>query len=179
MTTSPVRDANLSVFDYVWGRFRDRLGGITDVECWWEPAAGALTVRRLPDGRHRADPQVWEADVQPMSSIAWRLCHIIDCLSAERCATWLWLPWDPRFDSKRTGDPVTAADLGKSLDDSYAFWRSNVAKLDDAALWEPMGPIAGEYATDSKHAFVLHILDEIIHHGAEVGMMRDFYRETR
>jgi DinB family protein len=177
-TTSPVRDSDLVVFDYVWSRFRDRLGGISDAECGWEPTTGVLAVRQAPDGRFRADPQLWEADPQPMSTIAWRLCHIIENLSAERCSTWLGLPWDPRFDTERTGDPSSAADLLTSLDDSYAFWRGNIAKLDDAALWQPMGPIAGDFGVESKQAFVLHALDEIIHHTAEVGMMRDFYRAT-
>jgi ankyrin repeat protein len=41
-----------------------------------------------------------------------------------------------------------------------------------------MGPIAGPYAADDGTAFALHILDELIHHGAEVGAVRDFYRGT-
>jgi hypothetical protein len=41
-----------------------------------------------------------------------------------------------------------------------------------------MGAIAGPYAADTMSGFALHILDELIHHGAEVGTVRDFYRGT-
>jgi hypothetical protein len=42
-----------------------------------------------------------------------------------------------------------------------------------------MGEIAGPWAEHDGTAFVLHILDELIHHGAEVGTVRDFYRGLR
>ena len=39
-----------------------------------------------------------------------------------------------------------------------------------------MGPIAGPFATSDRVAFVIHIMDELIHHGAEVALLRDLYR---
>jgi ankyrin repeat protein len=51
--------------------------------------------------------------------------------------------------------------------------------VDDAILWEKMGPIAGPYAEDTRLAFVLHIIDEYIHHGAEVALMRDLYHASQ
>jgi len=40
----------------------------------------------------------------------------------------------------------------------------------------PPGPVAGPFAGDDKASFVLHQLDEQIHHGAELGVLRDLYR---
>ena len=42
-------------------------------------------------------------------------------------------------------------------------------------MWEPIGPIAGPYANSERIGFVIHTMDELIHHGAEVGVMRDLY----
>jgi hypothetical protein len=39
-----------------------------------------------------------------------------------------------------------------------------------------MGDVAGPYAEYDGTSFALHILDELIHHGAEVGVLRDLYR---
>ena len=33
----------------------------------------------------------------------------------------------------------------------------------------------GPYAESSKADLALHVLDEVIHHGAEVGLLRDLY----
>ena len=52
-------------------------------------------------------------------------------------------------------------------------------ELPAASWWEPLGPIAHEYAESSKVALVLHNLDEQIHHGAELGVMRDLYQHHR
>jgi hypothetical protein len=39
-----------------------------------------------------------------------------------------------------------------------------------------MGAIAGPYADADRVAFVVHIMDELIHHAAEVALLRDLYR---
>ena len=52
-----------------------------------------------------------------------------------------------------------------------------MAAVDPATLADPMGEVARFYATSSRGAFVLHELDELIHHGAEVGVLRDLYRD--
>lgn len=41
---------------------------------------------------------------------------------------------------------------------------------------EPIGEIGGPFADSTRRAFALHILDELIHHGAEVALLRDLYR---
>ena len=39
----------------------------------------------------------------------------------------------------------------------------------------PLGPAWGPYAQDNTVDLALHVLDEVIHHGAEVGLLRDLY----
>jgi hypothetical protein len=41
-----------------------------------------------------------------------------------------------------------------------------------------MGSVTRFYADSTRGAFVLHELDELIHHGAEVGVLRDLYRAS-
>jgi hypothetical protein len=42
-----------------------------------------------------------------------------------------------------------------------------------------MGAVAGPYVDSTRAAFVLHELDELIHHAAEVAALRDLYRALR
>ena len=44
------------------------------------------------------------------------------------------------------------------------------------ALARPCGPAEGPYADYPMAALVLHINREVIHHGAEVALLRDLYR---
>ena len=39
----------------------------------------------------------------------------------------------------------------------------------------PLGPSWGPYAESSTVDLALHVLDEVVHHGAEVGLLRDLY----
>lgn len=40
----------------------------------------------------------------------------------------------------------------------------------------PIGPVGGPYAARSRAAFVHHMLDEFVHHSAEVALFRDLWR---
>ena len=51
--------------------------------------------------------------------------------------------------------------------------------LDDDGLAEPVGPAEGPYAEAPCAALVLHIHREVIHHGAEIALLRDLYAHQR
>ena len=51
--------------------------------------------------------------------------------------------------------------------------------LTDADLARPCGPAEGPYAELPMLALVLHINRELIHHGAELALLRDLYAHTR
>ena len=65
------------------------------------------------------------------------------------------------------------------LDRTYAGWMQGVRGLDAEALAEPVGPAEGPWAEVSMAALVLHINREVIHHGAEMCLLRDLYATTR
>jgi hypothetical protein len=116
---------------------------------------------------------LWD-ETAPFTTIAWRLSHIVDCLWAPRCASWLGVEEVPRDWNNR--HPVTASDALALLDRAHAVWRGYIDAVTEEKLWSKQGEIAYPYHDETSAAFVLHILDELIHHGAEVGVLRDLYR---
>jgi hypothetical protein len=160
-------------FDYVFERFRRRLAGLTDAEYLWSPVPGCWSIDARPDGRHEAHEESPEPDPPPLTTIAWRMAHIGDVLRGER--NWRWLRREPELRDADIDHPVTAAGGIAYVTASYDAWSGLVASLTEDELRDPLGPVAGPYADDPIVAFVLHILDELIHHTAEVGLMRDLY----
>jgi ankyrin repeat protein len=79
----------------------------------------------------------------------------------------------------KPADIPTAAEAIDELARAYDLFTGNIAAADAETLAEPMGEVAGYYAKDSRAAFVLHELDELIHHGSEIAALRDVYRATR
>lgn len=51
-----------------------------------------------------------------------------------------------------------------------------LALASDQSLSEKVGPVGGGYADRTRAAYVLHMLDEFIHHGAEIALLRDLWR---
>ena len=47
-----------------------------------------------------------------------------------------------------------------------------------AGLARPVGPAEGPYAEHPMATLILHINREVMHHGAEVCLLRDLYRDT-
>ncbi len=60
-------------------------------------------------------------------------------------------------------------------------WRATLLHCDDAAL-DTVGYSAYPYGSDAKEAFidiVWWVNQEVLHHGAEIALLRDLYRATR
>jgi len=70
--------------DEVWERTRERLAGLTDEEYFWEPAPGCWSVRQRGDGRWAVDQAMPGPDPAPLTTIAWRLWHLIDMYGENR-----------------------------------------------------------------------------------------------
>jgi hypothetical protein len=51
-----------------------------------------------------------------------------------------------------------------------------VTQFSDAELLEPVGQIGGRFGASSIHGLVIHVADELIHHSAEIALLRDLYR---
>ena len=64
------------------------------------------------------------------------------------------------------------------LERSYRHWHDGIAGLDEEGLRRPLGPRGGPYAEDPMAELVAHISREVMHHGAEIALLRDLYRAT-
>jgi hypothetical protein len=72
--------------------------------------------------------------------------------------------------------PATdAAGALAALEQAFDVWQATLSAVPEEALAAPIGPVGGGYADSTKRAFVLHVLDELIHHGAEVALVRDLW----
>jgi uncharacterized damage-inducible protein DinB len=173
-----VKPELVGVSEYVFAnRIRPRLTGITDDEYFWEPVPGCWSVRPDADGVFRQETARLP-DRQPFTTLAWRLWHLVGCYGSTRNGTWLGLGAGPGGFGGYDPAPPTAAAALEALDAAYAWWSSLLRSITEEQLGEMLGPIGGEYAEATKASFVLHQIDEVIHHGAEVALMRDLYRDT-
>jgi hypothetical protein len=167
--------------DWHWQRqLRPRLDGLTDDEYFWEPVPGAWNVR--PRGESTApiaagsgdftiDYATPEPDPPPVTTIAWRLVHIVVGVFGVRNATHFG---GPPMTYQEFECPGTAAQALEQLDEGYARWVAGARTADPAM---PCGSAEGRYADWPMAALVLHINREAIHHGAEIALLRDLYRE--
>jgi hypothetical protein len=165
---------------HLWPRLR----GLTDDEYFWEPVEGCWNLRRGADGRWALDSAEREPSPPPLTTIAWRMLHIgIGCFLV-RSSTFFPRPGDP---DKGMWDPShipaelpgSAADGLAFLDRAYRRWHDDIAALDEAALSRPLGRKGGPYADDPMAALAVHINREVMHHGGEIGLLRDLYRAER
>lgn len=161
---------------------RPRFAGLTDDEYFWEPVPG-WSVR--PRGTSTApisggsgdwtiDYAVPEPDPPPVTTIAWRLGHVIVGVLGMRVASHFG---GPPVDYFTHDYAATADDALRQLDDVYAAWIAGVRGLDPSGLARPCGPAEGHYAERPMAELVLHINRELIHHGAEIALLRDIYRQ--
>jgi hypothetical protein len=169
--------------DWQWrSQFRPRLDGLTDEEYRWEPVPGMWSVR--PRGSSAAPLSsgngaftqdfAWpEPDPPPLTTIAWRLGHLLTGVFGLRVASHFGgAPVDPgSYDY-----PGDAASALARLDEIYAAWLAGVRGLGPDGLPRPCGPAEGPYAEASMAALVLHINREALHHGAEIALLRDRYQ---
>ena len=170
----------VDVSNDVWERIRARLEGLSDEEYFWEPAPGCWTIRQRADGTWMADWPLPRPDVEPFTTIAWRLWHLIDMYGEDRAPRWLDLPPQGQpigFDDPEGAPPATAADAVALLARAHDRWDAHLGLVTEESLAEQIGPVAGpQYAERTRAAYILHMLDEFIHHGAEVALLRDLWR---
>ena len=167
--------------DWHWqNHLRPRLEGLTDDEYLWEPVAGwslrtrdeAASVMAAGAGQSVADYEYPEPVPAPFTTIAWRMGHIAIGVLGERAAN--------HFGSGGVGYattdwPLTAEGGLALLDVHYDAWLAGVRALDPAGLSRPCGHVEGPFADYPFGALILHITREVIHHGAEILVLRDLY----
>ena len=163
-------------------QLRPRLEGLTDDEYFWEPAPGSWNVRpreqatssHAAGGGDLVVDYAWpDPDPAPLTSIAWRLGHVIAGCFALRTANHFGGP--PRDYTSWTY-AGTADEALAQLDATYDAWSAGGESLGEDGLARPVGPSEGPWADSPYADLVLHINRELIHHLAETCLLRDLYR---
>ena len=148
--------------------------------------AGRRLLERAPRGAARPPPVQGgagdvtidfafpEPDPAPVTTIAWRLGHVI-VGRASRCAT-------PPTSAAPAADyhvlVATPAPPTPRWPSSTPRWTPGwpaCASLGEDGLARPCGRAEGPFADWPLAALVLHIHRELIHHGAELALLRDLY----
>jgi hypothetical protein len=172
MTTS---ESVTKAFDYVWDRLLARIEGLQDEEYFWEPVAGCWSLRQVSGGRWELDGDGGGGptpDPVPVTTIVWRLGHIGGTVGG--------------FARMRFGDgtPMTAEELGVPphtdgvqafLTAHYRSWHDGLSGIPDQEWFQPLGAAFGPYAESTTLDLALHVIDELVHHAAEVGVLRDLW----
>ena len=172
----------LAQLEWHWEhQLRPRLAGLTDDEYLWEPVPGCWNIRRRGEstapisagaGEYTIDFAWPQPDPPPVTTIAWRLAHVIVGVFGARNAAHFG---GPPAEYQTWDYAPSAAGALAQLDDGYSGWIKGVRSLGAEDLARPCGP-AEPFPEASMAALVLHIHREVIHHGAEVGLLRDLYR---
>ncbi|MEV6837809.1 DinB family protein [Streptomyces sp. NPDC051133] len=169
---------------------RTRVEPLGDDEYLWEPVPGCWSVRRRADGpgpraTFLAGAGEWGRDgapyphpwPPPVTTLAWRLSHLSEMLAlradhtaGSRSAT--------REDHPVSGD---AAGAIAALGTGAAAWRQALLRADDPAL-DRVGHCTYPYGSDAEEPFldiVWWVNQEVLHHGAEIALLRDLYGASR
>jgi DinB superfamily len=164
----------LAHLDYAWGVVRPRLDGLTNQEYFWEPAPDCWTVRARDDGSFVPDWAWPEPSPPPFTTIAWRATHLGYLLHmrtnhyvGDRTLTPHNAPW-----------PGTAEAALSWIESGFNAYRGWAAGLSDADLDEHPD-VSSEYLIDAQFPFAMaiqHITLEVIHHGAEISLLRGLYQ---
>ncbi|WP_411102930.1 DinB family protein [Streptomyces sp. cmx-4-9] len=169
-----------------------RVGPLTDEEFFWEPVPDCWSVRRRTDrpgaratflagardgdwGRDAAPyPHPWPP---PFTTLAWRLSHLGEmvALRADHTAGRHVLTRDDHRVPGGAGEAVQAFSEGARA------WRKALLDVDDAAL-DTVGYSTYPHGSDAEEPFVdivWWVNQELLHHGAEIALLRDLYRARR
>lgn len=162
-------------------QLRPRLEGLTDEEYFWEPVPNCWNVRargtgttsmQAGSGAMTIDFEFPQPEPAPVTTIAWRLGHIVVGVFGARNHSHFG---GPPADYQGWEYATTAADALAQLDEGYQRWMTAIRRLDSAALARPVGEAEGPWSDLSMATLVLHIHREVLHHGAEISLLRDLY----
>ena len=173
--------------------------GLTDDELMWEPTENSWTVRPVTESR-TATPFVtgslaadFDADlamaagegkaIEPMTSIAWLFWHVGS--QPGRAAELDVFGGAHRAASGWTSPYIAAHPIFTAAEEAVTAMRSGWRALDAALrlatdeqlerptrFWGYGGP--GPMGTGAQ--IVASILNEVSHHGTQIGVLRDLYR---
>ncbi|AEV85604.1 hypothetical protein ACWT_4582 [Actinoplanes sp. SE50] len=153
-------------------QLRPRLNGLTDDEYFWQPVPGCWTLSRRGSEEFVLDYAHPLNGPAPVTTIAWRLAHLLDVFGP---------PATPHFEGSPGGQtamtyPGTAAAALRQLDGGHDAWVRDLRSLGATGIIRAQGAISPpEYAEAPMAKLILHTHREVIHHGAEICLLRDLY----
>jgi hypothetical protein len=169
--------------DWHWNyQLRPRLVGLSDHEYHWEPVADcwricpadtSTTVPLWGTGPFRMEQADGDPDPAPATTIAWRIAHIIVEVFGERVHSHFG---GPPVTLETFAFAGTADEALAQLDAAHTAWSDGARSLGAEGMARPCGPSEGPFAEMPLAGLVLHINREVIHHGAEIALLRDLYR---
>jgi hypothetical protein len=154
------------------------LAGVSAPEFFWEPVADCWTVHRRSQDRGVSaegggdwvidyDPS--QSQPAPFTTIAWRTVHV---------ASVNYVYWDYAFGSASlTFDLDLPGDVAEATDWLFASHQPVLDAVDglpDADLDRDVRTAWGEVWP--VHRLITTLVNEQVHHGAEISMLRDLYR---
>ncbi|MGW4563478.1 DinB family protein [Streptomyces sp. NPDC004561] len=169
---------------------RTEVAAMTDDEYLWEPVTGCWSVRRRSDGPGPratllAGAGSWGRDAAayphpwppPVTTLAWRPSHLTEMLTLRADHT------AGSRSATRETHPVQgdAAGAVAAFEAGAAAWRTALLSVDDTAL-DTVGYCTYPHGGDAEEPFldiVWWVNQELLHHGAEIALLRDLYRATR
>ena len=200
MTINKRLEPLLEEYDFATERLLTRLAGptsdsgdgrqvevpvLTDAEYLWEPVAACWSVRRRVDGpgtgavkligagdwgRDGAPESPWPP---PFTTIAWRLDHLTETLLGRASH----LGGDRTFDRASYEPRGDAAGAIERFREAAADWRQSLLGVDESD-YDRTGLSSYPYGSDPEETFPSMVWwenQEILHHGAEIALLRDLY----
>lgn len=178
-------DWNSEVLDQIethWHQqLRPRLDGMSDQEYFWQPVPGCWTISRRGESTapisYGSGEFTWDygpasEDPEPITTIAWRLGHLIECLASMNGTHF----GGPQTSVETFAYAGTSQQALQQLDEAYDAWVSGVRGLGNAGLAEAQGSTSpAEFADAPVARLVLYTSVEVFHHGAEICLLRDLY----
>jgi hypothetical protein len=202
MATPPRLIPLLAQFDFARERLTNRMTGpdvdsgdgenvaaalMTDDEYLWEPVPNCWSIRPRSAGPGPGATALvgagdWGIDnarrsapwPPPITTIAWRLGHLGEMLTLRADHT-IGSHALTRDDYRFSGD---AAGALAAFDRGADAWRAALVSADDAAL-DMVGRSTYPNGSDPEDPFietVWWVNQELLHHGAEIALLRDLYR---
>jgi hypothetical protein len=166
--------------EFSWMVLRDRLDALTDDEYGWEPAPGALSVRRRSEaGTSRVlGTGDWVAewpdgaDSQGPRTIAWLIAHLTEAFF-ER---WEWTFGSRERRREDLDLPGVRGGAVAELTRWVNAWRGGIVALPPAEVMSVGLSTASDIDAAAPFGhLVLHMNRELIHHGSEILALQDLH----
>ena len=153
------------------------LEDVDDEDCFWEPGTPCWSVRLREHAGRAWGTGDWVCEDAwpppnplPLTTIAWRMAHLAAWTDVYRS----WTFEDQSLDLMHVEVPGTRDGLAAWVCSSQDRFHAQVEALEDADLVELRPAHFGPHLP--IHKLVSTMAVEHIHHGAEIGLLRDLRR---